>query len=131
MTIPITNNQGFSCLANSLEECGLSSIGSSNNENTELRELLLDGSSAARHNSSEVDATKRVPQVGWEGGEKRQVRRERNGNLTTDVTEIARACTGPRNDANATVQMDLGRCPVGHVFILAPSGHMISILNSS
>ena len=57
--------------------------------------------------------------VGREGGEKR---RERNG---------YRVSTGPRNDANATVQMDLGRCPVGHVFILAPSGHMISILNSS
>ena len=67
--------------------------------------------------------------VGWET--RGEERRERNGNLTMDAAEIARACTGPRNDVNATVQMDPGRCPVGHMFILVPLGHTISVFNSS
>jgi hypothetical protein len=65
--MPIANDWDFGRLANSLEECGFSSIGSSDDENPESRELLPHVSSAVRHDWSTVDIDEQDFRRCWVG----------------------------------------------------------------
>ena len=127
--MPITNDWRFGRLANSLEECGFSSIGSSDNENPESPELLPNFSTTVRHDSSTVDINEqdcRRCWVGWgeEMGEKKETWRP-------DAVDTPALSEG-RHERNCP--NGFGPCSLllsGHVLAVAPSGFMRSVHNQS